>query len=344
VNRFLKEKELEKFYPLENKRRIIMSGIAGVARRGEKETVVAMLDKIAHRGRAGSKIIETENATFGLVWTNGQADAVEKMQKENGVFDSAGSGRLAAAQDMNGAVRLTRDILGVAPLYFGHDGKGALCFASEVKALAPHVPNVSVLPPGHRYAGDKMNRYFTLQRLHAVDDPPDVVSSRLKGLLLPAVQGCIKNDAAGSWLSGGLDSSILAALARKNVKRLYTFAAGFPGAPDLEYAREVARFLDAEHHEIIVNVAMLLDCLPAVIYHLESFDALLVRSSTTNYLAAKRASDHVDSVFSGEAGDELFAASPPTMWTASFPARRAMSYLPPRLRPCGQRLFRRGGR
>jgi len=111
----------------------------------------------------------------------------------------------------------------------------------------------------------------------------------------------------GSWLSGGLDSSTMAALARPFVSNLHTFAAGFPDAPDVEHAREVADFIKSDHHEVVVSFKDLLDTLPDVIYHLESFDALLVRSSITNYLVAKRASEYVDAVFSGEGGDELFA-------------------------------------
>jgi asparagine synthase (glutamine-hydrolysing) len=79
------------------------------------------------------------------------------------------------------------------------------------------------------------------------------------------------------------------------------------GAPDLEFARRVARFLDSEHHEVHVTLDDILAALPEVIYHLESFDALLVRSSVTNYLVAQRSADYVGSVFSGEGADELFA-------------------------------------
>jgi asparagine synthase (glutamine-hydrolysing) len=91
------------------------------------------------------------------------------------------------------------------------------------------------------------------------------------------------------------------------VKDLHTFAVGLRDAPDLEYAREMALFARCTHHEPVVTMPEMLVVLPQVIYHLESFDALLVRSSITNYLVAKLASDHVEEVFSGEGGDELFA-------------------------------------
>lgn len=110
----------------------------------------------------------------------------------------------------------------------------------------------------------------------------------------------------GSWLSGGLDSSTLAALMRPHVRTLHTFAAGLEGAPDLEFAREVAAYIHSDHHEVILTLDSMLEVLPKVIYHLESFDALLVRSSITNYMAAQLASEYVSEVLSGEGGDELF--------------------------------------
>ena len=111
----------------------------------------------------------------------------------------------------------------------------------------------------------------------------------------------------GAWLSGGLDSSAMAALARPHIDKLHTFATGFQGTPDLEYARLVARHIEATHHEVIPTMKDVLTILPVVIYHLASFDALLVRSNLVYYQVAKAASDYVPAVFSGEGGDELFA-------------------------------------
>jgi asparagine synthase (glutamine-hydrolysing) len=91
------------------------------------------------------------------------------------------------------------------------------------------------------------------------------------------------------------------------VNRLFTFTAGLKESSDIEYAREVADFIDSEHHEVVVEFSDLLRILPEVIYHLESFDALLVRSSLMNYVVAKEASEYVSQVMSGEGGDELFA-------------------------------------
>ena len=133
------------------------------------------------------------------------------------------------------------------------------------------------------------------------------MAQELRRHLAAAVERHIGNGEVGAWLSGGLDSSAMAALARPHVDRLHTFAAGLAGAPDLAYAAEVAAFIGSDHHEVVVTFAQMLAALPAVIYHLESFDALLVRSSITNYLVAQAAADFVPAVFSGEGGDELFA-------------------------------------
>jgi asparagine synthase (glutamine-hydrolysing) len=99
----------------------------------------------------------------------------------------------------------------------------------------------------------------------------------------------------------------LAALARPHVERLHTFSGGLPGAPDLQHARDVAKHLQSEHHEALIRCKDCLASLPELIYALESFDTLLVRSSLINYFVAKLSSQFVPAVFSGEGADELFA-------------------------------------
>jgi asparagine synthase (glutamine-hydrolysing) len=224
------------------------------------------------------------------------------------VQDAAGPARCARARARPGGFELSRDALGVAPLYYGRaPGDGALCFASEVKALLAVTADVHELPAGHQYDGKRMECRFELATLPLLHDSPEQIAQELRRRLAAAVERGIGDGHVGSWLSGGLDSSAIAALARPHVRELHTFAAGLPGAPDLEHARAVAEFIHARHHAVVVTVPDLLAALPDVIFHLESFDALLVRSSITNYLAARRAADYVPAVFSGEGGDELFA-------------------------------------
>ena len=285
-----------------------MSGIAGINQPDKQDLVGRMLDKIAHRGRAGREIIASEDATLGVVWTEPQAESVSQLKKENAVADDAGSGHLAYAQVKDGKLTLLRDHLGVAFLYYGLSDEDAVCFASEVKALLGICSDIRQVPPGHEYKGGLVEPYFELEKQEPVDEPPEAVAQELLRRLMASVEKRIEmGGIVGSWLSGGLDSSAMAALARPLVDKLHTFAAGLKGAPDLEHAREVADFIKSEHHEVIPDFGELLNALPDVIYHLESFDALLIRSSITNYMVAKMASEYVEAVFSGEGGDELFA-------------------------------------
>lgn len=182
-----------------------------------------------------------------------------------------------------------------------------MCFASEVKGLLPATDDIHELLPGTTFNGEKTETYFQLATKPPIDNPPQEIAAELRKKLEASVQQCIGNGNVGSWLSGGIDSSALAVIARKYVDRLYTFAAGLPGAPDLEFARLVANHIKADHHELVVDTDMILKVLPDVIYHLESFDALLVRSSILNFLVAREASYFVPAVFSGEGADELFA-------------------------------------
>jgi len=149
--------------------------------------------------------------------------------------------------------------------------------------------------------------YQEISKVEPTDIPEEEAILELRKRLSDSVNKRLATGVeAGAWLSGGLDSSTMAALARQELSELHTFAVGIEGAPDLEYARYAAAALDCEHHEHEVTLSEILGALPSVIYHLESFDALLVRSSVMNYLVGKVASDYVPSVFSGEGGDELF--------------------------------------
>jgi len=108
-------------------------------------------------------------------------------------------------------------------------------------------------------------------------------------------------------LSGGLDSSIVTALAREETEHLHSFAVGVEGSPDLEAARQMSRYLDTVHHEYVYSTEDMVEALPNVLYHLESFDPALVRSAIPNYFLAKLASEHVKVILTGEGADEVFA-------------------------------------
>jgi asparagine synthase (glutamine-hydrolysing) len=298
-----------------------MAGIAGFDRIGKRDQVAQMLEKLAHRGKASSRLIESDGVTLGAVWPKTQAapTSLETLPQQV-VWDASRLPSLspkaleqarepfALAAAVPHGLFLARGPLGVRPLYYGRTDDGAVCFASEVKALIEATHDIHEFPPGSWYDSQAGFQAFAkLEPQAALSQDSDEIASGLRSKLEQAVQRRVDSDVMGCWLSGGLDSSAMAALARPHVRKLYTFSAGLSGAPDLDYARQVADFLGTEHHEVVVTVDDLLAALPEVIYHLESFDALLVRSSITNYLVARRAADYVGSVFSGEGGDELFA-------------------------------------
>jgi asparagine synthase (glutamine-hydrolysing) len=284
-----------------------MAGIAGASRTGMTATVECMLDKIAHRGRSKRDVAEFNGATLGIVSSAPSGNPVDP-QRDQAVADFDGTGHFAEARMVGRKLLLRRDPLGAAPLYYGFANDGVLYFASEVKGVLEVTRDVHELPGGYSFDGETMRPYFQLALQPASDASPAQIRAELSQRLTVAVREFLRRDErVGSWLSGGLDSSSVAALAREGVSEFHTFTAGMKGAPDLEYASEVADFIGSDHHEIVVSFDRMVEELPAVIYRLESFDALLVRSSITNYLVAKLASEYVSAVFSGEGGDELFA-------------------------------------
>jgi asparagine synthase (glutamine-hydrolysing) len=278
-----------------------------------------MLERIAHRGEAGSKVIDSQGVTLGAVWSEAQGVPTSPTLRKQAAWDgnrpplpepSALAQKhepFALAAATPDGVFLARDRLGVSPLYYGRTDDGALCFASEVKALLEVTQDVREFPPGAYYDGqDGFETFSEVDQRSALQEDASQIASGLRLRLEQAVCRRIDADVMGCWLSGGLDSSTVAALARPHMDRLHTFAAGLLGAPDLRFARQVAESLGTMHHEVIVNLDDLLAVLPEVIYHLESFDALLVRSTLASYLVTKYAADYVGSIFSGEGADELF--------------------------------------
>ena len=285
-----------------------MSGIAGIAESGMSIEVNQMLDKIDHRGPDGRKVMEFDGATLGAVWTEAQEDQMTDLERQKTVMDRVAGGHIAYARVRNDRLEFIRDQLGIAPLYYGHDENGTVCFASEVKGLLETTNEVRIVPPGNRYDGTCMKSYYRLKRNGPLEKNAGQIAKELQQRLDDAITRFVEEfDVVGSWLSGGLDSSTLTALACPHVRKMHTFAAGFPDAPDLKNARKVAISIESDHHEVILNFDDVLSVLPDVIYHLESFDALLVRSSIINYLVAQMAAEYVPAVISGEGGDELFA-------------------------------------
>ena len=284
-----------------------MAGIAGIFRHGETNLVEKMLNSISHRGQFGKKIFELDNATVGMIWSKQEDERVREQANSRIFRDGPGFGHSSQAWWNNNHWELYRDELGVAPLYMAEDHEDTLFFASEVKALLPFVDDISEMPPGYTFSANGLKQYFELKQQNHLISDPGAIALELRSILSSAIKKRIKSDTIGSWLSGGLDSSTIAALARPYVTTLHTFAGGLKDAPDLRFAKEVATHIGSSHHEVIITPESMISILPDVIYQLESFDALLVRSSIINLSVAYAASEYVTDVFSGEGGDELFA-------------------------------------
>ncbi|PKN69616.1 MAG: asparagine synthase [Deltaproteobacteria bacterium HGW-Deltaproteobacteria-12] len=280
-----------------------MTAIAGIFATQSGDIVERMLARMRHRAQGEIKIHTSATAALGVIHKDGMKPPADKNRVEDRISDR----HYSFVQEVTGQPFFERDFLGIVPLYYGRREDGALCFASEVKGLLEATGDINEFPPGCSYDGKTFARFFKLKPSVHLSENPDRIAAELRVRLEKAVQKRIFSDETGCYLSGGLDSSIMAALARRHVRKLWSVAAGVAGAPDLEAAREVADFIKADHQEVIVTPADMLRILPDVIWHLESFDALLVRSSIMQYFASQRLIQHATDAFSGEGGDELFA-------------------------------------
>ena len=202
-----------------------------------------------------------------------------------------------------------RDALGVKPLYMGVDHDGTLWFASEIKALAAQCPQIEEFPPGHLFTTDGgLRRWFDPSWSRPLEDPAPFSAPALVQLLKRAVEKRLMSDVPfGVSLSGGLDSSLIAALMRPCVEELHSFAVGLEGAPDLRAARRVAEHLGTHHHEYVYTPSEAVDVLETVVAHLESYDPALLRSAIPSFFLSRLASQHVKMILNGEGADEAFA-------------------------------------
>jgi asparagine synthase (glutamine-hydrolysing) len=201
-----------------------------------------------------------------------------------------------------------RDPIGIKPLYMGRRD-GALAFASEIKALAAWSDSIEEFPAGHVFDSvSGMQCYYTVPPAQADKWQLDDALTALRATLERAVVKRLRSDVPfGALLSGGLDSSIIAALAARQVDRLKTFAVGFDGSPDLLAARKVAAHIGSDHHELVITPQEALAELPLILRHLESFDQDLVRSAIPCWFVSRLAASKVKVVLTGEGADELYA-------------------------------------
>jgi len=209
-----------------------------------------------------------------------------------------------------------RDLLGIKTLFHGREN-GTIYFASELKGLQAVTEDVREFPEGHFMESEgELIRFAELREASEITDAeiPRIVED-----VRSIIERSIRNRVdffrpTAALLSGGMDSSVVCYLSSKLYKerfgdedRLKTFAIGVGESGDIRHARTMAECIDSDHQELIVDLGEILIALPEVIYCLESFDPSLVRSSVSNYLISKRASEEgIEVLLSGEGGDEIF--------------------------------------
>ena len=240
------------------------------------------------------------------------------LNKINGIF------AFFLYDKINNSFFVSRDPIGVIPLYMGQDNEGNTYFSSEMKCLVSNCKNIKEFPPGHymteknsepiRYYKKNWMSYGTLKNESSHDKLRDSLENAVKRQLMSDVP-------FGVLLSGGLDSSIISSIVKKYSKkrvesndkkeawwpRIHSFAVGLKNSPDLKASRKVADYLGTVHHEINFTIQEAIDSLEDVIYYLETYDVTTVRASTPMYLMARYIkSMGIKMVLSGEGADEIF--------------------------------------
>jgi len=248
-----------------------------------------------------------------------QKRGVDFLDDLNGIF------AFALYDENEGSYFVARDHMGIIPLYYGTDKNGNFYVSSELKSLEGACNQITEFLPGH-YLYSKEGKikpwykrtWFEYQTV--VGNETDI--EKLRDSLEQAVHRQLMSDVPyGVLLSGGLDSSIISAIAKKFASKriesgdsenawypqLHSFAIGLEGSPDLEKAQEVAEFIGSIHHPIHFTIQEGLDALSDVIYHLETYDVTTIRASTPMYLMARVIkSMGIKMVLSGEGSDEIF--------------------------------------
>ncbi len=205
-----------------------------------------------------------------------------------------------------------RDPIGIRPLFYGYDKEGSIMFASEAKNLIGLTDKVMPFPPGHYYADGKFICYRDLAaRQEYAKDDLETACKKIHEKLVAGVEKRLDADApVGFLLSGGLDSSLVCAIATKLMnKPIKTYAIGMnEDAIDLKYAREVAEYLHSDHHEIIINKDIVLESLEEVVSILGTYDITTIRASMGMYLICKAIHEQTDIrvLLTGEISDEIF--------------------------------------
>lgn len=267
--------------------------------------------------------------------TGSDCEVILALYREKGtdfLEDLSGIFAFALYDEEKDDFLIARDPIGVIPLYIGRDKEGKIYCASELKALEGFCDSYEPFLPGHCYIGSEgvMKRWYTRDWMKYDESLPEIVSSEtyqqevtaVHDALEDAVRRQLMSDVPyGVLLSGGLDSSVISAIAKQFAAKrietdgqkdawwpqLHSFAVGLEGSPDLAKAREVADFIGTVHHEIHYTIQEGLDAIRDVIYYIETYDVTTVRASTPMYLLARVIkSMGIKMVLSGEGADEVF--------------------------------------
>ena len=260
--------------------------------------------------------------------TNSDCEVILALYKEKGknfLDEMNGIFSFAIYDSIDDKYFIARDHIGIIPLYIGWDSKGTFYVSSELKSLESNCEKIELFPPGHYLSSDENGYKKWYSRDwesfdNVKNNSTDI--NQLEKALSNAVHNQLMSDVPyGVLLSGGLDSSITSALAKKFASKrvesgdtkgawwpqLHSFSVGLEGSPDLVAAKEVANHIGTVHHEIKFTIQEGLDALTDVIYHLETYDVTTVRASTPMYLMARAIKSlGIKMVLSGEGADELF--------------------------------------
>lgn len=218
-------------------------------------------------------------------------------------------GDFACAISDNGNMVLARDWAGIKPLYYGHNSKGALCFASEAKSLVDIADDVKEFPPGYVYSRELGFQRFTTEAVETPEFENYEQAKRVtRQLLEEAVEKrMIDNAVGGVLLSGGLDSSLIIYMAHEIKPDIEAFTVSMEEGQDLPLAKDVTEYLGIKHHILMFGEKEINEILPQAIYHQEMYEESCVHGAIANFLAGRFVSPYTNCVFTGEGADEFLA-------------------------------------
>lgn len=316
-----------------------MAGIAGLmGAAASPEVVDEMLSKIAHRGPderwsdsgAGwalgvcvpalasvpvrgyvskdSLVVLLDGEIYDGADTTSEVETVAAAYRKYGrTFAAHLHGAFACAIFDKDEVVLARDSVGIRPLYWGRDSDGTFIFASEMKAMVGRVDEIHEMGPATVYSTSAgVQGYLPVHPFVSVPDGIEAARDALRDALFRATERRLRDGAVGGMLlSGGLDSSIIAAIANQLKPGLPAFTVGVEGAPDVVNAKVMAEHLGIEHNIRLFGADEIRETIPKAVYTLESFDEDCVSGTIVNMLASEWATERTNCILSGEGGDEL---------------------------------------